>query len=79
MQAVPSQLKEVVGWPHGKLCKEVRDQGTDDANAHNTGESLSLAPVGLSKTGMQQLSGLSSSMGWASRTSCGTRSHQSNS
>ena len=25
MQAVPSQLEEV-GWPHGKLCKEARDQ-----------------------------------------------------
>ena len=63
MQAVPSQL-EVVGWPHGKLCKEARDQGTDDADVHNTGASLSLAPFGLSKTGMQQLSSLSSSMGW---------------
>ncbi len=36
MQALPSQLKEV-DWPHDKLCKEVRDQGTDNANVHNTG------------------------------------------
>lgn len=64
MQAVQSQLKEV-GWPHGKLCKEVRDQGTDVADVHNTGASLSLAPLGLSKTHMQQLSGLSLSMCWA--------------
>ncbi len=79
MQAVPSQLKEV-GWPHGKLCKEVRDQGTDDANVHNAKTRLSLAPLGLSKTGMQQLSGLSWSMGWAFRTNCRhIRSHQSNS
>ncbi len=62
MQAVPSQLKEVVGWPHGKLCKEVRHQGADNAN---TGASLSPAHCGLAKTGMQQLSGLSLSMGWA--------------
>ncbi len=64
MQAVPSQLKEV-SWPHGKLCKEVRDQGTDDVDVHNTGASLSLTPLGLSKTRMQQLSGLPSSMGGA--------------